>query len=53
MHGRKTRNTGAAGGREKEDSGRKHLTRLDNPIAVIVAAALSAYDEAPLYPDQK
>jgi hypothetical protein len=54
MRGRKTAKTGRQpGGREKEDSGRKHLTRLDNPIAVIVAAALSAYDEAPLYPDQK
>src|ERR1039457_4118138 len=29
MRGRKTRKTGAAGGREKEDSGRKHLTRLE------------------------
>jgi integrase len=29
MHGRKTRKTDAAGGREKEDSGRKHLTRLE------------------------
>ena len=26
MRGRKTRKTGATGGREKEDSGRKHLT---------------------------
>jgi integrase len=26
MRGRKTRKTGAAGGRENEDSGRKHLT---------------------------
>ena len=47
MRGRKTRKTGRQpGGREKEDSGRKHLTRLEVEKLIDAAVGYSRRREA-------